>query len=101
MTTLTLTGKQAKGLAWDEPDPDWGYAVELNEQVGTKRWTSVHRLVIRDGDGKLWAACYEEGLTENQDSEPFEYQDEVEFSEVEKVPVTTYEYRPAKSEVVR
>jgi hypothetical protein len=94
MTTLTLTQEQAQGLAWDEADPEWGLTVESNEQIDAKRWMSVHRLIVKDKDGRLWSADYEQGLTENQDGKPFEYDDEVTFAEVEKVPVTTYEYRP-------
>ena len=91
--TLQLTREQAQSLAWDEADPEWGLTVELNEQIDSRRWVSVHRLVIRDKDGKFWAATYDQGLTEYQDSRPFEDQAEVEFCEVEKLPVTSYEYQ--------
>ena len=101
MTTLKLTREQAQGLVWDEADPEWDLEVELNEQVDTSRWESIHhRLVVKDKDGKFWAARYRKGLTEYQDSRPFEDLDEVEFREVEKVPVITYEYRPVSREGV-
>jgi hypothetical protein len=51
---------------------------------------------VKDRDGRLWAVPYQRGLTESQDSRPFEDQAEVSFTEVEKVPVTSYEYRPVK-----
>jgi hypothetical protein len=101
MATLKLTRQQAQDLAYDEAGEGQGLTVELNEMVDTLRWSSVHRLIVKDGAGKLWEASYTRGLTENQDERPFEDQAEVEFREVEKVPVTSYEYRPAKSEVVR
>ena len=91
---MKLTGEQARDLAYEEADPEWGLEVESNEQIDSNRWSSIHRLVVRDKDGKLWAATYSQGLTENQDESPFEYNNEVEFTAVEKVPVTTYEYRP-------
>ena len=93
MTILKLTGEQARDLVYDEADPELGLTVELDEQVASRRWVSVHRLIVRGEDGRLWAANYERGLTEYQDSKPFEDQAGVKFAEVEKVPVTTYEYR--------
>ncbi len=96
---MRLTREQAQGLAWNEADPEWGLTVELNEQVDNLRWSSVHRLIVEDGAGKFWEATYTQGLTENQDERPFEYETEVEFREVEKVPVTTYEYSPVAEEV--
>ena len=94
--TLKLTGEQARDLAYGEADPEWGLEVEANEQIDSNRWSSIHQLVVRDKNGKFWAATYRKGLTENQDESPFEYDGEVEFREVEKVPVTTYEYRPVQ-----
>ena len=96
---MRLTREQAQGLAWNEADPEWGLTVELNEQVDNLRWSSVHRLIVKDGAGKFWEATYTQGLTENQDERPFEYETEVEFREVEKVPVITYEYSPVAEEV--
>ncbi len=96
MTTLILTGEEARELVYDEADPALGLTVELNEQIDNLRWSSVHRLIVKDAAGKFWEANYTQGLTENQDERPFEYEAEVTFTEVEKVPVTTYEYRPVK-----
>jgi hypothetical protein len=93
MSTLKLPREQAQDLAWGETDPEDGLTVELNEQVDSRRWVSVHKLVVRDRDGKFWETDYEKGLTEYQDTRPFEDQEEVSFCEVEKVPVTRYEYR--------
>ena len=96
MTTLKLTREQAQDLVYDEADPELGLTVELNEQTGSGRWASRHRLIVKGEDGQFWAANYEQGLTEYQDSRAFEDLAEVEFREVEKVPVTSYEYRPVK-----
>jgi len=94
---MKLTREQAQELAsYGAEDPELGLTVEMNEQIDSRRWVSVHVLILRDAEGKLWEATYERGLTENQDCQPFEYDDEVEFYEVEKVAVTTYEYRPKK-----
>ena len=100
-TTLILTGEQARELVYDEADPALGLEVETRVQTGTRRWVSTHRLIVRDRDGRLWSTSYEKGLTESQDTRPFEDPSgaggpmgAVTFTEVEKVPVTSYEYRP-------
>ena len=87
---MILTKLQAQRLAYGEPVTR--LEVEADEQVSTRRWVSVHQLVVRDEEGRFWAATYERGLTENQDTEPFEDDDDVEFHEVRKVPVTSYRY---------
>lgn len=90
---MKLTNEQARELAGGYGDPALNLTVESNEPVAEKRWTMVHSLVVKDADGKYWATTYERGLTENQDIDPFEYQSEVEFSQVVKIPVTTYVYK--------
>ena len=100
MSTLKLPREQAQDLVWDEADPEDGLTVELNEQVGSGRWTSIHRLIVRDRDGRFWETGYTKGLTEYQDTRPFEDETEVSFREVEKVPVTRYEYRPVAAQPV-
>ena len=91
---MKLTRDQALDLLWDGECTELpGYAKVADSQIGTNRWSSIHELVIRDVHGKLWAADYYRGLTEYQDIDPFEDEAEVEFGEVEKVAVTTYEYR--------
>lgn len=93
---MKLTRNQALDLLWDGECTELpGYAREATSQTGSGRWCSYHELVIRDPDGRLWAASYEQGLTESQDCSPFDDIGEagVECWEVEKVPVTIYEYR--------
>jgi hypothetical protein len=94
---LILTGEHARELVCGEADPELGLEVEAKVQEGSRRWVSMHRLIVKDRDGHLWSSAYEQGLTEYQDTRPFEDLDAVTFTEVEKVPVTTYEYRPVTS----
>lgn len=48
------------------------YETVHDEQVDTRRWVSVHRLIIRrTSDGTLWELPYELGLTEYQEVDPF------------------------------
>ena len=91
---MKLTRDQALDLLWDGECTELpGYAKVADSQIGTNRWSSIHELVIRDDYGNLWAVDYYRGLTEYQYTEPFEDKDEVEFDAVEKVAVTTHEYR--------
>ena len=91
---MKIPAENARDLTWTKADDELGLTVESNEQVDTSRWTSIHQLVLKDRDGRFWETTYERGLTESQDIQPFEDdEDEIEFHEVEKVPVTTYEYR--------
>jgi hypothetical protein len=91
---LTLSTKDAQELVYGGDFTDEGLTVEDDRQTGSSRWESHHTVVVRDRDGKLWAADYRKGLTENQESRPFENEAEVTFREVIKVPVTVFEYRP-------
>jgi len=89
---MKLPRAQAQDYAYS--NADGFYQIERNEQVDSNRWSGIYELVIKDTTGKYWMACYQRGLTENQDEVPFEYDgEEIEFYEVERVPVTTYEYR--------
>lgn len=72
-----------------------GSAEELHgEQIDTLRWISVHELVFRaPDDGKAYRVTYEEGLTENQETRPWGYQNEVTAIEVRPHEVTTIQWR--------
>lgn len=90
---LTLDADEARELAYGMTNDDRNLTIEANEYMESGRWMSVHRLVLKDTEGRLWSATYRQGLTEMQDSGPFENEAAVRFQEVEKVPVVTYEYR--------
>ena len=94
--TLKMSAEDARELTYGGDFSAEGLSVESNEQIDTSRWESIHQIVVKDRDGRLWATTYRKGLTEYQDSRPFGDDDEAEvtFREVEKVPVTRYEYRP-------
>ena len=94
--TFRMSAEDARELTYGGNFSAEGLTVESDEQTGTCRWESIHQIVVKDRDGKFWAATYRRGLTEYQDSRPFEDGAEVAFREVEKVPVTRYEYRPVQ-----
>lgn len=94
MTEMKLARDRATDLAYFEQDTELGLEVVDREHIEDRRWVSVNRLILKDRDGKFWAATYERGLTEYQDCQPFEDEvEEVTFYGVEKFAVTTYEYR--------
>ncbi len=89
---MKLTKQQAQDLVYSGSCSDLNLEVEADERIEDRRWVSLHALVVKDAVGKFWETTYERGLTEYQDIAPFEDESEVIFWEVEKVPVTTYEY---------
>ncbi|MFF7146065.1 hypothetical protein ACFZB5_33530 [Streptomyces nodosus] len=71
-------------------------AVELHrEQVGSRRWVSVHELVFRaPDDGKAYRVTYQQGLTEHQDgTDEWDDRDHVVGEEVEQRPATVMEWQ--------
>lgn len=99
MPNRTFTPDQLEGIGVPfeiDISGEPGYATELHrEQVDTRRWVSVHQLIFRaPDDGKAWAVCYEQGLTEHQDAhDPWGYQSEIVASEMEQHEVTVTQWR--------
>lgn len=86
-----------------EPNP-YGCAVELHrEQVDTRRWYSVHRLVFRAPDDKEpWAVTYRQGLTEVQeDTDPWDDAAQVTATRMESYERTITGLRPARGKEQR
>jgi hypothetical protein len=82
---------------WDSAHP-----VERlhEEQIGTRRWVSMHQVVFRArDDGKAWSVTYDRGLTESQDcTDPWGYRDTITAVEMEPHEVTVTEWRPVGEE---
>ena len=88
MITRTFT----KDFLVDELDlPDNDGIIVYNELIDTSRWSNIYSLVFKHED-KFYSTTYSVGATESQDESPWEYQDEVECTEVEakEVTVTTW-----------
>lgn len=71
------------GLPYDGSDEDQVEVLE-DEIMDHTRWSVVHSLIVRIGD-KFYQTSYSRGATESQDERPFEYDDEVEFVQVEQI----------------
>ena len=91
---LTMSARDARKLVYGGDFSDMGLEVVSNEQIGSSRWESIHEVVVRDSESNFWMTGYRQGLTEYQDSRPFEDDSEVTFLQVEPVQVTVTQYRP-------
>jgi hypothetical protein len=95
MTTRVFTRAQLE--AWDLPGAwaDDSPEILYREQVDARRWVSVHELVFRaPDDGLAYRVFYEQGLTEDQDdTDPWNGDDEIKGTEVEQRPVVTQQWR--------
>jgi hypothetical protein len=70
------------------------FTVVVNEQIDRNRWMAICLLVVKIDD-KFYEATYQKGLTEQQDSCPFEYDGEtITFQRVMPQEKTVIEYVP-------
>ncbi len=83
---ITLDAEVARELVYNGVgDSGEGFTVVAIEEGETYRWTRSMRLIVsRDSDGQLFAARYEQGLTEQQMTEPWEYARTARFEPVVK-----------------
>lgn len=51
--------------------------------IDTSRWSINHEIIFED-NGKYWKTWYSVGATEEQEERPWDYEDEVKCTEVEK-----------------
>ena len=94
---LTLTGEQGRdilmeGFYINERGTEVDFKTIENEITDQGRWSVYHRLVVqRKSDGVFFETDYSEGATEQQDENPWEYEDAV-FSQVWPVEVKVIQY---------
>jgi hypothetical protein len=63
---------------------DLPYSALEDNITDTSRW-SIHHTIIFEHEGKYYKTYYSEGATEMQDERPWEYDDEIECTEVHQV----------------
>lgn len=81
---VELSAELARELAdSDVGDAVEGWTVVVNEYVEKQRWESVHRMIIRNEAGEHYLDTYTRGLTERQDTRPWEYEGVASFEPVE------------------
>lgn len=82
---------------WDLPYGADGVEVISDDISDTSRWSEHHTLIFRaPDDGKVYEVWYSKGLTEYQDESPWEYDSEVEGTEMVKKTVTIEKYVPVE-----
>ena len=60
--------------------------------IDTTRWSVVHEIVFKY-EGKFYQSNYSKGATEQQDENPYEYDDEfIKCTEVEQKQVLVYQW---------
>ena len=73
--------KFSKEYLTNELDLPWT-ALE-DKIIDCSRW-SIHHEIIFEDNGKYWKTWYSVGATEEQEERPWDYEDEVKCTEVEK-----------------
>ncbi len=58
------------------------YSAIKDDITGTSRWSEHHEIIFSH-DGKFYRAHYSQGLTEYQDESPWEYESEIDCTQVE------------------
>lgn len=87
---MKLLSDEARDVVREDHE-DWE-KVE-SEIVESSRWSIIYSGVFKHiPTGKYYAASWSVGATEQQDEQPFEYEDEVEFYEVVQKPVTVMQW---------
>jgi hypothetical protein len=71
------------------------YSAIHDEIYDNSRWSILHWCVF-EHEGKHWKAYYSVSATEYQDEEPWEYDDEIEATEVELREVTVKKWEPVE-----
>jgi hypothetical protein len=90
---LLINKELANNLRWADPKIDVeGYIKIEDNWIEDRRWVQARELIIRDSEMKYWRSCYEIGLTEYQDTEPWEDSDKAEFRQVVQRAVVTFVY---------
>lgn len=84
----------SKDYLMDELDLPYENTI-VNRIVDTTRWSIVHEIVFEDHE-KFYMTTYSEGATEIQDERPWEYDDEIECTEVELKEVKVKKWIPVK-----
>jgi len=89
--SLFLTAQEARDILYSENE---AFEVEVDEIIRTERWSVHHRLVVYNlQTSKYYMCTYSKGATENQDEQPWEYDKEVEFVQVEPYATTIIKYQ--------
>lgn len=99
MSTVEIPKSLARDIVWTTVNTVFeahghSFKVLVNEQIDSSRWMAICLLIVKIDD-KFYEVTYEKGLTEMQDSQPFEDEgDMITFRRVRPQPKTVIEYVP-------
>ena len=88
------TIKFSKDYLKDELDLPYENTI-VDNIIDTGRWSIYHEIVFSD-KGRFYMTTYSEGATECQDESPWEYEDEIECTEVELKEVKIKKWVPVE-----
>jgi hypothetical protein len=74
---------------------DLPYSAIEDKVIDNSRWSIQHEIVF-EHEGKFYRTYYSVGATESQDEGPWEYDDEVDCTEVVKQEITVMAWVPVK-----
>lgn len=87
--TIKIPKNEALDILWDDNG-----AIIRDKIISKSRWSIRHELIFIYTDRKYYRTTYQEGATEYQDENPWQYVDEVECTEVEPFQETVTNFRP-------
>lgn len=75
---------------------DLPYNAVEDDVIDNNRWSISHKIIFED-DGKFYQTYYNVGATECQDERPWEYEKEINCTEVEKRKVMVEKWMPIEN----
>ena len=94
---LMVGGNTKEWVDVDNEQFPVNFEMVQSELVDTSRWSNIHEVVYKDLDsGKFYSSTYSVGATECQDERPWEYDDEIECTEVELKEVKVKKWIPVE-----
>ena len=84
--SITLSAEDARELVYNGVGEAFdGWTVVAIEEGEASRWVQSMRLIVRrDSDGQLFAGHFRKGLTEQQETEPWDGRQTATFQPVER-----------------
>lgn len=86
MSSLIIQKKDIEDV-WD-----FIFAALEDRIIGKSRWSIKHEIVFKWTDGKCYRTYYSEAATENQQEQPWEYDNEIKCEEVVMQKHSGYEW---------
>ena len=74
---------------------DLPYSAIEDKVIDNSRWSIQHEIIF-EHEGKFYRTHYQVGATESQDEGPWEYDDEIECTEVAQKEITVMAWVPVK-----